>query len=263
MGSLAAQAKTIIVTDIDDTIKVSHATDIIGDAPSYATDSDSRFLGMSEALYILQLADPTAEIIYLSNAPRFLVKEVVDRFLKLHFALPFKQGEYIPRPNLTSTQHKLINLRRIIRQNKPDTLVLIGDNGEKDVTIYHQIINEFKKSKVKILSYIHVVYSAKATAKSSNRGSKLFPEQIGFVSAIELVLDLQRHSLVSERDTQELIRQMAPIMAKEEDHRAYGELVFPYFMDCSDFVWKWNAELEKYKELDLVYNKLKLKCGKI
>ena len=249
-----SQAKTILITDIDDTLKVAHAIDLV-EAATYIADAESRFLGMSEVLKIAKLHNPALDITYLTKGPSIIVSEDHRNFLKNG---QFPKGTYIARTNIPPETHKLVNIRRILQEQKPDQVIFIGDNGEQDPPTYHQIVQENSKSQIKFLTLIHVVYS---THGKKDVATPLFPEQIGFVSSLEVGLEFLRNNYVSEENARELIRVMAPILADEENNKATGELVFPYFMDCSDFVWRWNQELKTFKDLAPAYKKLRKKCG--
>lgn len=254
--SLAANlvhAKTIVISDVDDTLKVSHAIDLV-DAAAYATDIDSRFLGMSEVLQIIKLHDPKAAITYLSRGPEFVIAETHKNFLRNG---NFPAGDYIARTNLPLEQHKAIHIREILKREKPDTVIMIGDNGEQDPQTYHQIFQENIQSGIRFLPYIHIVYSKNS---SVDRGTTLFPEQVGFASAVELAIDLAKNNLVSQENAQELLRTMGPILVNEPAGKAYGEMVWASFSKCTDFVWKWNSELAKYQGLKAVQVRIQKQC---
>lgn len=249
---LSSNAKTVLVSDIDDTIKISHILDL-QDAAAYAIDSDSEFLGMSALYQSLQNENPEMKFYYLSNAPEFLLSGTHTDFLKNK---RFPKGKYLPRTNLLSSNHKISSLRKIIQNENPDTLILIGDNGEKDILVYNQIALENANSNLKIIQLIHNVYSTNNQAEE--KGLKTMKDQIGFVTSVEAALELNQLGLLSTPQTKKIINYVASILVNEPNNKFYGDLAFPYFLKCDRFNWPWNFEVSA--ELRSIQEKTFLLC---
>ena len=81
IGSLTVQAKSkiLFISDVDDTIKISHVRSK-ADSASNAFFNYKSFLGMSK-LYQLVSKAPDVNIFYVSNAPSFLMNSNHKKFL--------------------------------------------------------------------------------------------------------------------------------------------------------------------------------------
>ena len=177
--SASARAKTLIVSDIDDTIKQSHVLNI-GDAISrmFHSGKEMPFFGMAE-LYRELAKNKDIEFAYVSNAPDFLMYGVHWDFLRIN---RFPMGK-IYMPGLTTRKdHKLRTIRNLVRLNKPDQIVLIGDNGEQDPEIYNRLRREFKNNNILVSVWIHRVYAD----QGDEVGSPVMPFQNFFVSPAEI-----------------------------------------------------------------------------
>ncbi len=223
-----AEEKILLVSDIDDTIKLANAVSWSG-ALYYFRDEDSAFLGMNH-LYQLFLQDhPQTQIVYLSRAPEWLMRETHEDFLRQNH---FPQGTYIGRTTASSDEHKLLALRKLLTEQKPDKVLLIGDNGEQDAQTYQQIVTEFARVKIQFFQYIHIVYANKSELQS--------PQQTGFVTAIELAQDLFQKGLLQPQSRDRMVNEDLPLVLAEKPGGSRGILSFPSFMHCQKILWTWN-----------------------
>lgn len=245
--SLFAQSpRVLLVSDIDDTIKVSHVLSNIGKI-SRAADVTTPFMGMA-ALYqlIINQNPASTKVIYLSNAPEELagipaLKYSHQTFLSLNH---FPPGQLLLREDIFEKNHKIKVLRQLIDQESPDVLIMVGDNGEKDAEIYHQIVTEYSYSKMQMHTFIHQLYSSQNSFLVPDFleeiGKPLFPEQNGYVTPIEIGLKLNEQKLFNTSSVEWLIQRLAPAIVAEKRFKWDGlkALTFPQFMNCSDFKWK-------------------------
>lgn len=248
-----AFAKTVLITDIDDTVKVSHVLDLF-DAALYAQDTKSRFLGMKEVLSLVRKQDPRVDITYLSRGLKFIIEDTHRKFLTQN---NFPEGTYICREDLPADEHKLFHIRKILKEQNPDKVIFIGDNGEMDSLVYHTIVEENKNSTIEFVTLIHLVYSSK---NKDETGVVLFPEQVGWATSLEAALELQKHQLIGQSEMQNFIHAMIPFLADESKSIAHHEFIFPDFMDCSDFVWRWNDEIKIFKDLAQAQRNIMKNC---
>lgn len=265
-GLLASTAKTLLVSDIDDTIKVSHVLNIFGKVVR-STDVTTPFRGMSDLYRFIQKDQnlTSEKIIYLSNAPEKIagvpaLKISHQTFLKVN---QFPEGVLDLRPDIFEQNHKIKELRRLIDQTMPEVVILIGDNGEKDAEIYHQIQAEYASVGIQVVTFIHQLYSSRESAflpdRLSEKGHSLYPEQFGFVTPIEIALKLTELDLITEDSLQKLIDRNIKDIVNESSIKWDGlrPITFPLFKNCEDF--KWN--LSRGQQLLPLIKKIEHECN--
>lgn len=225
------QAQVIVVSDIDDTIKVSHVLD-----PDSAVGNSVKvrnlFRGMPQLYQEILSQNPNTPFYYLSNAPK-LLRPLHAEFLSLN---QFPDGALLLRRSLRDHTHKITSLRAIISAQKPQVLILFGDNGEKDPLVYEQIKMEFPQ--LRMITFIREAYSSQHD-EDDDRGMRLFPGQIGFVSPLDIALRLQAEGLLPEASVRAIEESYVPetmaAAADEDDDGETGTLSFPNWQDCRDF----------------------------
>lgn len=224
--ALAKAPKLVLISDVDDTIKASDVRDSL-ERISYSVFNDSLFYGMN--LTYQALNKDGSQFFYLSNGWRPTVVESHQAILN---DFNFPQGEnYIPRnlgEIISKVPHKKNRIAEIVKSTSPEIIVFVGDNGEKDPQIYHEmkakIENDYhlQGKKVRILTYIHTVYKPDAH-------SQLFPEQVAFSNAAELAVLLNEEKLLSFEQTMKIVLNMLYKVKKEKANSVYGPLVYPFF----------------------------------
>lgn len=228
-----ASAQLVVVSDIDDTIKVSHVLD-----PDSAVGNSSKvgnlFRGMPELYQQIRLHSPGVRFFYLSAAPEALMRRFHSAFLEKN---SFPSGTLLLRRGLQGSTHKITSLRRIAAEQRPTQMILLGDNGEKDPEIYEQFQKEFPQISMRI--YIREAYSSQHE-ESDDRGSRLRPGQTPFVTPMEIALDLKEKGFLVEAQVQSLETSYIPsTLQRAQDEDRDGEtgiLSFPNWQDCRDFV---------------------------
>jgi hypothetical protein len=228
--AFSAQAQILVVSDVDDTIKVSHVLDkdsALANGPMV----HNGFLGMPE-LYHAVLAHPDVRSLkYLSNAPRRFIGDIHEKFLKTN---GFPKGDLVTRrwrQIFSGNTHKIDSLRRFIKEHQPREMILIGDNGEHDTEIYAQIRREFPQ--VGGPTYIRVAYSM---ITRDQKGKPILPGQTGFASSIDIALDLMNKGYMKMEAVEELVKATAPAMLAEGSREERGHpIAFPAWYDCRDF----------------------------
>ncbi len=224
--SSLASARTLFVSDIDDTVKISHVLNTAS-ALKNAIRVDNHFNGMSQAYQVYHQFDPQAEIVYLTNAPQIFMGSFHARFLQHNH---FPQGLLLLRQSLSDQNFKLTQLRQLIQREHPTRLVLIGDNGEKDVQVYAQIQAEYPQ--IPTFVYIHQIYSSWS---HSETGSLLDRNQKGFVTGLDLMTYFLSERFITSDIYQKYIKSVVPQMLKEDDREDDGNIAFPSWIDCRDF----------------------------
>lgn len=261
----APAKKVLLISDIDDTIKLSLVLSHIG-MVNRATDITSPFRGMAQLYqWIINMNPQSTKLVYLSNAPEEIAGIPAIRFSHEMFLAynKFPEGEMILREDLNNADHKIQAIRRLIDQEKPEVVILVGDNGERDSEVYHQVVTEFKDAGIQFVSFIHQLYSTKVPDYLPTAlafiGKPIFTEQIGFVTPIEIALELRDQSLLNSEAVQWMVNNVSPFIVRERAFVSIGfrPMTFPNFSNCSDFVWRW----KKTPDLMPLIQKLENKCN--
>lgn len=229
--TLKAYSQTVLVSDVDDTIKVSHVLD-----PDSAIGNSLKvrnvFRGMADLYTEIKNSQPTTKFYYVTNAPESLFSSIHGKFLKIH---NFPEGRLLLRKSLSDQNHKVNSIRSIIELENPTTLILIGDNGERDPAVYNQIKTEYPN--LRIMTFIREAYSSQHD-EEDDRGTRLLKDQIGFVTPTEIALQLQNENFLTDGQIDSLeYRFVVPTIdraEKEDDDGETGTLSFPNWIDCRD-----------------------------
>lgn len=250
---VSSQGKTLLVSDVDDTIKLAHVKDY-GDALKYAFDDESRFLGMS-FLYTQILNDQSdSQVVYLSKGPARIVGKTHRELLAKG---QFPKGQYIPRTEYDADVHKIKNLRALLDDIKPDKVILIGDNGEQDADVYAQIVKEYSNRGIDFFQFIRIVYSRNSYAE---KGAVLHEGQVGFISPVEVALELEKKYMIRFSTAQEIIDKVVPEIIKQKFSETKGVVAVPYFVNCEDFQWKWDDRENQFAPLSALKLRLANRC---
>ena len=250
--------ETLVISDIDDTIKLSHILSK-GGAVARAVDSDSWFYGMNYLYQVILENNPNSKIAYLSAAPEVILESTHTKLLT---KANFPKGFYIARTQFVSGKnHKLQAIRSLLNKYKPKKAIFIGDNGERDSIVYNQITQEYKKQNIQFYTYIRFVYSKK-NQKYAHKLNPIFPGQFLFVTPIEVAIELHKQKNLTQQTTQILTGQMIDSILEEAIDLRRGVLAFPEFMDCRGFKWPYTESAE---ELDSILedNVLRVKMGRL
>lgn len=241
-----SQAKTLLISDVDDTIKLANIPSTVQSA-RYALDDESRFTGMA-ALYhlITQDAPEFGGVIYLSNAPTWLMKDTHLDFLTNG---EFPKGTYIGRTTDSAASHKLNRIREILNKEKPDRVILVGDNGENDPLFYSMIQMEFSSQGIEFIPFLRLITD-----------TPIQPKQTAFVTPIEVALTLREAGLLSTRATDWLVQAVLPTLVTQRTLMDVGVVSFPGYIHCSEFKWKWDKYMQEYKTLQNLKNRIERRC---
>lgn len=238
---LFVSAKTLVISDIDDTIKTTHvlnaADAVASQAPFY---NGIEFGGMSAMYRLLSSQISKVKIYYVSNGLRFMgINSVPATFLA---ANSYPQAANLSlRSSLDFYMNtKVERIIDIIYSERPTQLILIGDNGEQDTQVYAEIHRRFPQ--IPALTFIHQVYSTRSYPET---GKNLEVDQIGFVTAADLAMELYSRGVIFENGIDWLMQLVMPSLLAE-NVLSDGNLVFPQWLDCRDFklgAWAQDSKL--------------------
>ncbi|MGZ3691558.1 MAG: phosphatase domain-containing protein [Pseudobdellovibrio sp.] len=251
MLSLSSQAQSykriLIISDIDDTIKVSHILGPLADKVARAADTTTPFAGMAPLYHVIinSFAPDVTKIVYLSNAPEQIAGIPAMQISHQTFldSNNFPPGELDLREDIFEENHKIKEIHRLLDTLHPDAAIFLGDNGEQDADIYHQAVLDYQNSGIKIVTFIHQLYSEKTPFGLPDLlfevGHAIHPEQIGYVTPIEIALKLRSENLLNAVGLDWMIQKIGPYITDEGVLKLdVGQaIVFPFFMNCSDFKW--------------------------
>ena len=145
-----AGARFGVISDLDDTVLRSSVTDLLGMARIVLlSNAHTRlpFEGVANFYRALQLGSSGKEfnpIFYVSSSPWNLY-DMLEDFLDIHGvpAGPFFLKDWSPTTLHDYDRHKLGVIRTLLATYTDFPFVLIGDSGERDPEIYHQVVREY------------------------------------------------------------------------------------------------------------------------
>lgn len=243
--------KTLVVVNIEDTLKVSHVQHF-WDSLNYNNDTKKKFLGMEGALNLLLQQDSATQFYYLAQGPELMAGLAEREFIKRN---DFPKGRFLRYRRHSSSGERLGLLRSLMEQTKPTQVIVISHNGGPDPEVFNDLASEF--SEIAFKQYFHIVYS---TSSLTELGSGLFPYQIGYVTAAELVADWRMRELTrpaqSLRFSRDLVKK---VLGSGQGVGQGSELVTPDFLLCDDFQWIWPTAGD-YQYLTALRDYLRNRC---
>ena len=225
----AVHAKTILISDIDDTLKNAHVLNTEDMIKRFAFTND-QFLGMNWVYNQLSLSNPEMTFFYVSTAPQQLMQEFHEDFIRGN---NFARGGVYLRRDLFSSDFKLQKIRQILKQEMPSKVILVGDNAESDTIFYDRVRAEFPT--IEFTTFIHLAYYSKAAEET---GKALSHGQIGFATSLDLVLQLYHLNLIPQNYLPGFVATFAGVYLQQV--RSDVRLAIASWMDCRDFSWTVN-----------------------
>ena len=234
---------TILISDIDDTIKISH----ILKRKIYGAHMTKSFKGMSE-LYFRYLcgkendADRTfcmenygmihskeRWISYVTGTP-----EVVAPFARSFiFKTNFPNGVVFTKPQISGStkEYKVKRISKILDglKEKDVDVVLIGDNGQHDVEVYKIIADKYIEYGMNLYTFVHQIYSSKEGVKE--QGKSILGGQLPYLTATDLALNFLVLGLINQDD----VREISLVVLKEVLSKNRKN-VLPNWVQCKEFV---------------------------
>lgn len=245
----AAEAKVLVISDIDDTIKVSHVLSKKR-ATLSAADDDSRFVGMAEIYQSLNYTQKDIEFHYVSLAPRILMAEQHMDFITEN---GFPVTELHTNPGVKQDPElKQKVIRKLLSEKKPELVIYFGDNGQFDAKVYNEMVNEFS-------SIPHVTYIREAYSKLKDSQYPTMKGQIGFVTSAEVTIDLISRGLLPAKVYAPIEGIVYSRLLLDDGNEHFGPMVFPGWQDCRDFKWVWDIKTQTDK-LKVIQAAIAQKC---
>ncbi|OFZ27102.1 MAG: hypothetical protein A2381_10620 [Bdellovibrionales bacterium RIFOXYB1_FULL_37_110] len=253
----AEDKKIILISDVDDTIKRTHVLNHFTGGPFINNDfvglnvlykmlvcnnisKDQRLSICHDIIY--KTTFQNIKVYYVSGAPS-VVKYAGSLFVE---NTQFPKGEFYHRPNLkiSTRDFKITQIEHILNQLDPKKkieVLLIGDNGEKDIEVYDEIVKKFSHTKIKFHVYIHMVYATEGDDKEI--GLKKVGNQIPYLTAVDLALDFYSKGWVSKQDVI-MVNNLVMNMLYDDYQK-----VLPAWVKCQEFIDDYKMPLVQDKSL--------------
>lgn len=238
--------KVLLISDIDDTIKVSHVLSYKSWDPAIILrimNSTTPFKGMASLYQTLKNQNYAQfNMVYLSNAlsKKFGVSFIENSHKKLIKNNGFPEGEILLKDIAFDKEHKIKSIREMIKKYKPTVVVMIGDNGEQDAAVYSQAAEELKTQGIYSVTYIHQLYWSQS---AKEKGQLLKIGQTGYATPFEIAYDLYLRKLMNQASLDWMIKNMIPDISQEKSKFFLIDILtavtFPSFKNCADFKWIW------------------------
>lgn len=170
-------AKTLIVSDIDDTVKV---TDVLNkkNAVYNALFSKAAFSGMSELYQELDSKNSEDTIFYYVSGSPTLIEGKISEFLKFN-EFPDRANLILKSGTKTPTyDYKVAAITKLIQTENPEKVILIGDDTEYDPEVYVTISKAFPEKVESI--YIRAIRNKELPEISNIRNFFASTEIAGF-----------------------------------------------------------------------------------
>jgi hypothetical protein len=212
LTSLQAVASVMVISDLDDTIKITEAgeaEDILG---------DKVYSGMPEFLKEIKAYAP--KLFILSASPSILRKKIESTLKKKgirHVGLILRRNIFEDKFN-----YKVRKIKKIL-DSSTDEVILIGDDLGKDPEVFQEIKRLYS---TRILgSYIHVVKKRTIPVGS-----------IKYWTSFDLALREFSYYRMTANSVERIFR----LLALESNL----ELIFPRKADCPTLAstWEWQAQ---------------------
>lgn len=223
---------TLVLVHVEDTLKISHVENF-WDSLNYNRDTKKKYLGMASALNILAHTNPNFHFVYLTQDPDLVLGKIEREFVQKN---GFPGGEFKTYNSTGGADLPIATLGSIIALGKYQRVIILGHNGGLDTKVFNQVAINFSNG-VLVLPYVHIVYS---TSSTTEVGNVLFPEQTGFVTSVELMLDWQQKGLVKAADALKFVTATSAQVINENTNATKDEYAVPSFVNCDDFQWKWD-----------------------
>ncbi len=241
-------AKTLIISDIDDTIK---RTNVLGKRIFInGAKTTNPFMGLNDLYNALICHDLSGtkysdcissqglghsediQLFYVTGAPSIL-QTFGRRFIgNSDFPLTTVFGkEGFTDSTLTFKVERISEI--IESQTDIKDIILLGDNGEYDPLAYETIKEKYPQYNFTV--YIHTLYSiTEGDAKIFDEiGNPIYPGQIPYLTAVDLGIDLLAKSFIKKSDFARVFTE-ALIISQSRNEDIFEELI-PEWMSCRYF----------------------------
>lgn len=180
----AQQRQFVLLTDVDDTIKVSHVVDTVSKVVRFLSDPEA-FAGMAD-LYHAMLSEAQTRglrpnFIVLSGTPTLFESSVIDFLKTYNFPQPLR---VITRPMLMDTEEYKTEAVTTIAGHpvmKDASIILIGDDTEHDFAAYSKSI----ESVGSLPPFESQIYIRRVTGDAQTTSKSIAFDSAGDIAVVE------------------------------------------------------------------------------
>ena len=214
-----APLKVLLISDIDDTIKVSHVLSYKSWDPSVVLrviNSATPFKGMASLYQTIKNQNYAQfNMVYLSNAlsKKFGLTFIENSHKKLIKNNGFPEGEMLLKDVAFDKEHKIKAIREMVKKYNPNVVIMIGDNGEQDAVVYNQATAELKLQGIYAVTYIHQLYWSQS---AEEKGQLLKIDQTGYATPFEIAYDLYLRKLMNQTSLDWMVKNIIPDISQEK-----------------------------------------------
>jgi hypothetical protein len=212
-GTAQADDAFILVSDLDDTVKITHVHNR-DNMTCNAIASKLVFAGMPQ-LYLFLLGEnyPAGRLMFLSGTPSFLSHKVRELLNDAHFpGYSLTLRGFMEFFNSPVSDFKKKKMEELYGASRGDNFILIGDDTEKDPEVYADFSANKNQNKV-LAIYIHRI-----TGRDLPQGS------ITFVTAYDIAM----HEFKAGRLSEKQVAEVGDAVLKSDDVN-----FMPDFQCCS------------------------------
>lgn len=225
--SFKASANTIVVSDIDDTIRQTNVREL----HKFTVLKQLEFAGLSKLFGHLKKS--VSRIEYVSGVPE--QARMISEFFILWNLFP--EGRLFARDlQYDTVTHKSKAIDQIVLENSPTRILMFGDIGEKDHLIYKKAAEKYSNIITDV--YIHQLYD-----------TEIPDEQTRWLTSIDLTVALYAQGHVSAAALDDVLKYAAKKLGGSRQSR---EEFFPSWAQCQMFFKNYSrpdVRLEQSHEL--------------
>ena len=241
--SLSSHAGVAILSDLDDTIKITNAGSIL-EANYNGLANQTYFTGMPE---FMRAGRKHAEALYILSASPGFIEPIIRSTLKKN-QIPF-DGLILKSTTglLSSTlRFKVKAIQKLMRTTQHD-FVLYGDDVNHDPEVYMEIMKEFPNRV--LAAYIHVV-------KGRRIEGDLADKIVRYFGAYELAV---REKLAGRLEGDDVDQVLKVILNEEKAGR-----LIPKFAQCPEpkVSFEWMERVLSANEILVYAEKMASACGR-
>jgi phosphatidate phosphatase APP1 len=234
LSSFSLQATTI-VSDLDDTIKITNSADL-GDASANGVFSTDVFTGMPQ--FLSEAKSYAQDLIVVTASPSVLASRVRSLFRKHRIDV---EGLYLRNPIAEGSKNFKLRILKGLMANSQDDFIFIGDDVSYDAEVYSAMAKLYPE-RVKAV-YIHNVLN-RDVLKGTTQYWTSFDLTLREVLAGRMNLKAVAESLKAH---------LTEVKMK---------YIFPKFAHCPSELttWEWQIQTIFIKEAQELSNKLTSYC---
>ena len=271
IGNVSLKAKTLVISDIDDTLK---RTSVLG----YFTGglrTTNPFIGLPELFNdFLCNEEPSFKaakycrkfrghnhsdqrsLIYVTAATGRLQMFGREFISRSNFPQVTVVGKEVGQETLS---YKVNAIKEIVEASDYEEIILIGDNGQHDVGAYKAITDLYPSKK--ITSYIHEVYNP-YDKDLKKKGVSLAAGQIAYFTASDLGLEFLSKGLITEGQFIAIAKKVSQFLSSN-DSELY-EQVIPSWSRCRQFISNYQRpSVEVSKETTVILNTIESRMKRL